>query len=65
MNSAMNTLSALTTLALRSAEAANEVSQMLAAAQSEGRDLTTSERETIEAKRKAAVAEWHRVTGES
>tara|TARA_B100002049_G_scaffold209516_1_gene171431 strand:- start:208 stop:402 length:195 start_codon:yes stop_codon:yes gene_type:complete len=64
MNSAIMTLSALTTLALRSAEAANEVSQMIAAAQSGGRDLTTAERETIEAKRKAAVAEWHRVTGD-
>lgn len=59
MNDAINALTALTAAALQAAQAADRVSQMIAQANAEGRDLTTAERETIQNERHAAVDEWN------
>ncbi|MEQ9132667.1 MAG: hypothetical protein RJQ08_08500 [Salinisphaeraceae bacterium] len=56
---AITTLTALTTLALRSAEAAQRVSTIIQQAQMEDRDLTADEAREIQGMREAAMQRWN------
>lgn len=56
MLTAIGALSALLTLLTNGAAAAQQINQMIAAAQSQNRDLTDAELATVEAHRKAAIA---------
>lgn len=53
---AIDTLTAITSLIVRLAQAQSEVSALIARAQSEGRDLTPAEIAEIRANRHAALA---------
>jgi hypothetical protein len=53
---AVETALALTTLAIRMAESAQKLQQLLVTAQSEGRDLTESEIASVQEMRHLAIA---------
>lgn len=55
---AVNVLAGLTTTALRSLEAAQQVSALVQRAQTEQRDLTDAEIQQVRAARQAAMARW-------
>lgn len=56
---ALLAINALTTLAMRSAEAAQRISAIIAQAQVEGREISPAEAEQIRESRRAAVAQWN------
>lgn len=63
MNPAIDALLALTTVALRAAEAAQIASQIIARAQAEGRDLTPEEIGQVQALRESAMTRWEAAKG--
>lgn len=55
---AINTVSALTTVVLRSTEALQKVNAIIERAQTEGRDLTDAEIEAVRSMRGDAMTRW-------
>jgi len=56
---AIDALLSITQLSVRMMEAANQISATLSAAQSEGRDLTDAEVDSIKQMREDAVDSWN------
>lgn len=61
---AISAITALTTLAVRSAEAVQRISILIQQAQSEGRDLTDDEAAAIRDMRAQAVRRWDEAGGQ-